>query len=291
MSDDLDPTAVERLATDILPAIRDARWAQAFGREAVIPTDAVLAETAARAALAAAGAGEAEPVLDGQCGNTMVVRCWAWCGLAPGHDGECEAGGVTGRVHGAPAESAQHGGEADVWTCGHCGRAGGAHAEGGPAVDCLYEPVLRHGGEAVDREALADLQRIADRLAESRFPTLFWIAAEMNEALLHLNARGDAPVRPAEPRPLSIDGTWLVERWDEHTCGAGPGSGAGHEPGCGTVPLVDLSTLPGWSSVRSVSATQVRALRERLADPAWRRETLPARVEGVLHALDLRRTP
>lgn len=52
--DDLDPAAVERLAADILPAIRDARWVRAFGRDAVIPTDAVLAEAAARAALAAA---------------------------------------------------------------------------------------------------------------------------------------------------------------------------------------------------------------------------------------------
>lgn len=38
----------------------------------------------------------------------------------------------------------------------------------------------------------------------------------------------------------------------------------------------------------TVSAEQVRALRVRLADPAWQRESPAAQVEGVLHALDLR---
>lgn len=38
----------------------------------------------------------------------------------------------------------------------------------------------------------------------------------------------------------------------------------------------------------TVSAEQVAALRARLTDPAWRRESPAAQVEGVLHALDLR---
>lgn len=36
---------------------------------------------------------------------------------------------------------------------------------------------------------------------------------------------------------LEVDGDWLIEVVNEHTCGAGPGSGAGHEPGCGTIPV------------------------------------------------------
>lgn len=41
---------------------------------------------------------------------------------------------------------------------------------------------------------------------------------------------------------LEVDGDWLIEAVNEHTCGAGPGSGAGHEPGCGTIPVGRLLT-------------------------------------------------
>ena len=41
---------------------------------------------------------------------------------------------------------------------------------------------------------------------------------------------------------LELDGDWLIEVVNYHTCGAGPGSGAGHEPGCGTIPVGRLAT-------------------------------------------------
>lgn len=41
---------------------------------------------------------------------------------------------------------------------------------------------------------------------------------------------------------LEVEGDWLIEVVDYHTCGAGPGSGAGHEPGCGSMPVGRLAT-------------------------------------------------
>ena len=37
-----------------------------------------------------------------------------------------------------------------------------------------------------------------------------------------------------------VDCGWLVELTNEHTCGAGPGSGWGCEPGCGSIPVVEV---------------------------------------------------
>jgi len=41
----------------------------------------------------------------------------------------------------------------------------------------------------------------------------------------------------------AIENGWLVELVREHTCGAGPGSGAGHEPGCGMIPIATVENL------------------------------------------------
>lgn len=64
-----------------------------------------------------------------------------------------------------------------------------------------------------------------------------------------------------EPTRLRIEGTWLVQEVGRHTCGAGPGGHYGlHEPGCGLIPEVDLSTLPGWDDL--VRTERAAALRE-----------------------------
>ena len=47
---------------------------------------------------------------------------------------------------------------------------------------------------------------------------------------------------------LSIQGTWLVEHVDECTGGA-CGPEYGHEPSCGMLPIVDLSTLDGYAEL------------------------------------------
>lgn len=87
--------AVERVAEALM------RHPLAWGKRSIYLRHEEAKEVA-RAALAAAGAGEAN---DGRCNNTMVIRCWAWCGLAPSHDGACEVGGVSGPVRGAPGEA------------------------------------------------------------------------------------------------------------------------------------------------------------------------------------------
>lgn len=53
---------------------------------------------------------------------------------------------------------------------------------------------------AVRSEALDTLQRIADRLGTSRLGTLYGLAAEMNEALLHITPDAPAPSDAASER-------------------------------------------------------------------------------------------
>ena len=60
----------------------------------------------------------------------------------------------------------------------------------------------------------------------------------------------------AEYPHLEVEGDWLIEVVNYHTCGAGPGSGAGHEPGCGTIPVGRLAT-PAHDA-----AVAAKALRE-----------------------------
>lgn len=45
------------------------------------------------------------------------------------------------------------------------------------------------------------------------------------------------------PEKLELVNGWLVQVVDEHTCGAGSGSGAGHEPDCGLVPIASFEHL------------------------------------------------
>ena len=49
---------------------------------------------------------------------------------------------------------------------------------------------------------------------------------------------------------IRIEDSWLVRDVNEHTCGTAKGGHYGlHEPGCGTVPEVNLATLPGWDAL------------------------------------------
>lgn len=69
---------------------------------------------------------------------------------------------------------------------------------------------------------------------------------------------------PAEPGRLRIEDGWLVREANHHTCGTGPdGYYGAHEPGCGLVPEVHLSTLPGWPSTEDDEDT-VRVPREAI---------------------------
>lgn len=59
-----------------------------------------------------------------------------------------------------------------------------------------------------------------------------------------LAQRGVRPPEPPKPKDATykVVGTWLVEVVDDCTCGTN-GLPYGHEPGCGTDPVVDLSRL------------------------------------------------
>ncbi len=75
-----------------------------------------------------------------------------------------------------------------------------------------------------------------------------------------------------EPSPstFAIEGHWLVEHVNEHTCGTGKdGYYGAHEPGCGSVPLQDLSQMDGYAE--HVAAIRAEALGEfvgRIIGPA-----------------------
>lgn len=76
---------------------------------------------------------------------------------------------------------------------------------------------------------------------------------------------------PGQPAPTEhaaerIDGHWLVEEHDGHTCGAG--GEHGHEPGCGLVPLVDLRGLPGWDSLVQLVLAEAAGLTAECGNPA-----------------------
>ena len=63
---------------------------------------------------------------------------------------------------------------------------------------------------------------------------------------------------------LEGEGDWLIEVVNYHTCGAGPGSGAGHEPGCGTIPVGRLVT-PEHDA--AVAAKALREAADGFSDP------------------------
>jgi hypothetical protein len=62
-----------------------------------------------------------------------------------------------------------------------------------------------------------------------------------------------AAVYEANPYHLEIDGTWLVEIVGRHTCGTADGGHFGaHERGCGSLPVDNLATMPGWDELVNV---------------------------------------
>lgn len=52
------------------------------------------------------------------------------------------------------------------------------------------------------------------------------------------------------PGVVRIEGHWLVETHTHCTCGGSGILSPAHQPGCGTVPLIDLRGLDGWDGLR-----------------------------------------
>lgn len=65
---------------------------------------------------------------------------------------------------------------------------------------------------------------------------------------------------------LEVEGGWLIEVVGRHTCGAGPGSGAGHEPGCGSIPVAPLATAEHDAKVAAKTLRDVAAGIGELGD-------------------------
>jgi hypothetical protein len=70
------------------------------------------------------------------------------------------------------------------------------------------------------------------------------VSALTGMSTAELDSLGGLPQdAPAQEPTYEIVHGYLVEVVDEHTCGAGPGSGAGHEPDCGLVPIVSVERI------------------------------------------------
>lgn len=70
---------------------------------------------------------------------------------------------------------------------------------------------------------------------------------------------------------LAIEYGWLVERVGYHTCGAGESGYYGHhEAGCGSMPVAELKTLPGYDEwvdeARTVTAEEVEAAEAAIVE-------------------------
>ncbi len=84
----------------------------------------------------------------------------------------------------------------------------------------------------------------ADRLYYPHSPSTVWFAAAaaFDAALATVATTATCCDSVGEPFDHVIDSGWLCEVHTHHTCG----STNPHEPGCGLVPLVNLTELEGW---------------------------------------------
>lgn len=106
-------------------------------------------------------------------------------------------------------------------------------------------------------EALASAVLAVHDLLDERLPHA---VSNETRATLDVSAQ-QRTVQEKATQDFEIEGDWLIEVVNYHTCGAGPGSGADHEPGCGTIPVGRLATPEHDAAVAA------RALREAAA--AW----------------------
>lgn len=128
------------------------------------------------------------------------------------------------------------------------------------AADLL--PVAQPGADTIERLQERVEWEIKDycqifRTPYSLSPRL-QLCADLLAALV-------SPVRQPEEGALRIEEHWLVREVNEHTCGTGPNGYYGaHEPGCGLVPELDLSALPGWRSEAEIKAEALREAADQI---------------------------
>lgn len=103
----------------------------------------------------------------------------------------------------------------------------------------LYDTGIEHLGPG--RLLALDM----DQPGDGRHAEVHLSPANMRDLVVALN------LAQSEEMRLALYGTWLVEDLGRCTCAGMP---YGHEYTCGSEPITDLSTLPGWKEL----VTQIR---------------------------------
>jgi hypothetical protein len=126
-------------------------------------------------------------------------------------------------------------------------------SDNGQRFEAYYYAFDATGDEGVD--AVLSAVAYAGRMAHH---TEGWQDDEHNPSQMQRiqqaanKAAADRAAALTEPKDafanISVYGDWIVEDTGEHTCGTGPSGYYGqHEPGCGLVPIMPLTDLPGMS--------------------------------------------
>lgn len=110
------------------------------------------------------------------------------------------------------------------------------------------------------------------------------LAADVVDALAAagLLATSEAETR-AEGVRLRIEGRWLVEVVDDCTCGGSGVLSPAHQPGCGLLPQLDLSTLPGWTdtAARALDEAAVERGARAVMETRWRFRQQPSELNSA----------
>lgn len=132
---------------------------------------------------------------------------------------------------------------------------------------------------AVRSEALDTLQRIADRLGTSRLGTLYGLAAEMNEALLHITPDAPAPSDAASEREAlaTIAERDEAEEWADRLAAAiAPADVLGGHSSANNPWQNALDYADRRQGAVSVSREQLEAAAEALEGHDWRADIHPS---------------
>jgi hypothetical protein len=142
--------------------------------------------------------------------------------------------------------------------------------------DVLADPEAREAFEKAQGDPVTALlpseATLMDALGRLDDMPGWWGGTEFRRAARQLAAglaagytlpAADQRARNEGPARLRIENGWLVREVDEHTCNGGVAASSGaHEPNCGLIPELDLSTLPGWPGSRDEGTVREEIARQ-----------------------------